>query len=117
MFRLGIIIGGAIGYVMGAKAGRQRYEQLMQQAKQWRESPQGQQVTAKASEVAAQVTEKVKERTGGGGSAGGTSPSSTSSTSSTSSVSSQGAAGGPATEQSTAYDAYDPVNRAPGGGI
>ena len=30
-FRAGLIIGGAIGYVLGARAGRQRYEQI----KQW----------------------------------------------------------------------------------
>jgi hypothetical protein len=27
-FRTGLIVGGAVGYYLGAKAGRQRYEQL-----------------------------------------------------------------------------------------
>ncbi|CAN5844158.1 MAG: hypothetical protein ACR2NT_15110 [Acidimicrobiia bacterium] len=27
-FRLGLLIGGAIGYVLGAKAGRGRYEEI-----------------------------------------------------------------------------------------
>ena len=29
MFKYGLIIGGGIGYVLGAKAGRERYEQIM----------------------------------------------------------------------------------------
>ena len=29
-FRTGLIVGGAVGYYFGAKAGRQRYEQLNQ---------------------------------------------------------------------------------------
>lgn len=29
-FRTGLIIGGAVGYYLGAKAGRRRYEQLNQ---------------------------------------------------------------------------------------
>lgn len=28
-FRLGLLLGGAIGYVLGARAGRQRYEQIV----------------------------------------------------------------------------------------
>jgi hypothetical protein len=28
-FRTGLVIGGAIGYVLGAKAGRERYEQIV----------------------------------------------------------------------------------------
>lgn len=27
-FRLGMLVGGAIGYVLGARAGRERYEQI-----------------------------------------------------------------------------------------
>ena len=27
-FRLGLMVGGAVGYVLGAKAGRQRYEDI-----------------------------------------------------------------------------------------
>jgi hypothetical protein len=27
-FRLGLIIGGAVGYVLGARAGRERYEEI-----------------------------------------------------------------------------------------
>jgi len=30
-FKTGLLIGGAVGYVLGAKAGRERYEQI----KQW----------------------------------------------------------------------------------
>ena len=38
-FRLGLIIGGAIGYVLGARAGRDRYLQIKQWAASLRDHP------------------------------------------------------------------------------
>ena len=38
-FRTGLIIGGAVGYYFGAKAGRQRYEQLNQALHKLTDSP------------------------------------------------------------------------------
>ena len=41
-FRLGLIIGAAIGYVLGTRAGRGRYEQIVRVAKQaWDSEPAG----------------------------------------------------------------------------
>lgn len=38
-FRLTLAIGFAFGYVLGSKAGRQRYEQIMRTARKVREHP------------------------------------------------------------------------------
>ncbi len=38
-FRTGLIVGGAVGYYFGAKAGRQRYEQLNQALHKLTDSP------------------------------------------------------------------------------
>ncbi|MGA7228856.1 MAG: hypothetical protein WBZ40_12240 [Acidimicrobiia bacterium] len=38
-FRTGMLVGGAIGYVLGARAGRERYEQIKRWASQVRKHP------------------------------------------------------------------------------
>jgi hypothetical protein len=38
-FRAGLVIGGAAGYVLGARAGRQRYEQIKRTAGRLRDHP------------------------------------------------------------------------------
>ncbi|MDX1448383.1 MAG: YtxH domain-containing protein [Acidimicrobiia bacterium] len=38
-FRLGMVVGGAIGYVLGARAGRPRYEQIKRWAASLRRHP------------------------------------------------------------------------------
>lgn len=38
-FRAGLIIGGGVGYVLGAKAGRERYHQIMSGWKRVRQNP------------------------------------------------------------------------------
>lgn len=47
-FRAGLIIGGAIGYVLGARAGRQRYEQIANVSRQLRGHPAVSQLTDQA---------------------------------------------------------------------
>jgi hypothetical protein len=49
------------GYVLGAKAGRERYEQIKQTAQQVAEDPRVQQATAQAQEFVHETAEKVKE--------------------------------------------------------
>jgi hypothetical protein len=56
-YRISFIIGLAIGYVLGAQAGRERYEQLKQLARKAAESPAMQQ-TAGALQAQAQATAK-----------------------------------------------------------
>jgi hypothetical protein len=49
------------GYVLGAKAGRDRYEQIKQTAQQVAEDPRVQQATSQAQEFVRETAEKVKE--------------------------------------------------------
>jgi len=61
-YRISFVGGLAIGYVLGAQAGRERYEQLKQLARKAAESPAMQQ-TAGALQAQAQATAKTaKER-------------------------------------------------------
>ena len=46
-FRLGVVLGLAGGYVLGAKAGRERYEQIAQAWESFRQSEGGQQLVAR----------------------------------------------------------------------
>ena len=66
MNKLTLLIGIAIGYVLGAHAGRERYEQIRIGARRFAGSPQVQSAATKAQEtVAAQapvVAEAVKEK-------------------------------------------------------
>ncbi len=45
---LGMAVGGAAGYVLGAKAGRGRYEQLVEAARRWRQRPEVRRLTEQA---------------------------------------------------------------------
>jgi len=44
-FRLGLLIGGAVGYVLGARAGRQRYEDIKRWSAAARRNPSVEQIT------------------------------------------------------------------------
>lgn len=54
-FRLGLIIGFAVGYVLGAKAGRERYEQIVDTYH-----------TILGTEAAQQVTGQMRSTVAGG---------------------------------------------------
>ena len=103
-FRLTLLLGLGIGYVLGAKAGRERYNQMMEMWNQFMGSPTGQQVSRQVHDLREQAvetfqaktsegTEKAKERlasaqssggtTSGGTTPGGTTPGGTASPSST----------------------------------
>ena len=61
-----LLAAGGVGYVLGAKAGRERYEQIVDQAQKIRKNPTVQHsvddAKAKAQEAAGMATEKVKEK-------------------------------------------------------
>ena len=60
-FRIGLIVGLGAGYVLGTKAGRERYEQIRRWFHQLAGNPQVQQVAEKGREVAGQAAHKGAE--------------------------------------------------------
>jgi hypothetical protein len=61
---LGMAVGGAAGYVLGAKAGRERYEELAASAKRWRQRPEvkrlGEQAVARLDRLSDQAADKLQ---------------------------------------------------------
>ena len=77
--RLGLAVGAAVGYVLGSKAGRERYDQIVGAAKQLGERPEVKRIVeqapgaidAKVGQVAEKAADKVgqaRERVAPGGS-------------------------------------------------
>lgn len=62
MRRLILLAGVAIGYILGAKAGRERYEQLADQASKVWTDPRVQTKVGEVKEQAPQVAAKVGDR-------------------------------------------------------
>lgn len=52
MSKLGILVGFGAGYVLGARAGRERYDQLMEKAQQMWRDPRVQQRASQAQDLA-----------------------------------------------------------------
>ncbi len=61
MKKLGLVIGIGIGYVLGTRAGRGRYEQLSQSATKLWNSPQVQQAAEQAKDLAAEAAGQAKD--------------------------------------------------------
>ena len=67
--KLGMLVGAAVGYVLGAKAGRERYEQLTTSARQLLDKPQVKKVVdsvpgdlgARMEQVANKAADKVQQ--------------------------------------------------------
>jgi PRC-barrel domain len=61
---LGLAVGGAAGYVLGAKAGRERYEELAAAARRWRQRPEvkrlSEQALAKLDRLSDQTADKLQ---------------------------------------------------------
>ena len=65
MKKLTILISGAIGYVLGTRAGRERYEQIKSMATKVKEDPRVQEKAQQAAEVAKEKAPVVKEKVTG----------------------------------------------------
>ncbi len=63
--KMTFLVGAAAGYVLGAKAGREKYDQILATAKQVNENPKIQQavetVTTKGSEIIGEAKDKIVE--------------------------------------------------------
>lgn len=66
-FRAGLIVGGAIGYVLGARAGRERYEQIVRKTRELRGHP----AVAQLTDQAVGLVDAGRHAVAGGLSAGG----------------------------------------------
>lgn len=62
MRKLGFFVGAALGYVMGAKAGRERYEQIRSAAQRLVNNPTVQQVKTEAQDQASRIYDSAKDK-------------------------------------------------------
>ena len=62
MRKLGFLAGAALGYVMGAKAGRERYEQIRSTAQRLVNHPSVQQVKTEAQDQASRIYGTAKDK-------------------------------------------------------
>ena len=69
MRKITLLVGGAVGYVLGTRAGRERYEQIVSQARGLWENPKVQEQANKAQTLAkkkgSEVQDKVQDKVGG----------------------------------------------------
>lgn len=98
--KLSFLVGFGAGYVLGARSGRERYEQIAQKAQQVWQDPRVQEKAGQAQHVvqekAGQAGQVVKDKVTSAGSSNGDVPSGGSDTSSTAagSATTAGTAGG-----------------------
>ncbi|MEJ7743768.1 MAG: hypothetical protein WKF73_15265 [Nocardioidaceae bacterium] len=65
MSKLSVMISGAAGYVLGARAGRERYEQIATQAQRFWANPRVQKAAQDAQDLAKQKAPVMQEKLGG----------------------------------------------------
>lgn len=65
-FRLGLVTGFAVGYVLGSKAGRQRYEQIRSAWSSLSGSEPAQQIGAEVRHAANRASEVIEQKAAAG---------------------------------------------------
>jgi hypothetical protein len=60
--KITLLVGGAVGYVLGTRAGRQRYEQMKSQAQSLWKNPKVQSKATQAQDYAREKAPVVKEK-------------------------------------------------------
>ncbi|WP_322747550.1 MULTISPECIES: hypothetical protein [unclassified Frankia] len=63
--RPGFVVGLGLGYLLGARAGRERYDVIMRQARSLRERPEVQSAAGVVSAQAGGLVDKVRQTVGG----------------------------------------------------
>jgi hypothetical protein len=66
MRKMTALVAGGIGYVLGARAGRERYEQIRGVALRVKSNPKVQQTARQAAEAAKEAAPAVKDKVTGG---------------------------------------------------
>jgi hypothetical protein len=100
MRKMTMLVSGGIGYVLGARAGRERYEQIRSVALKVKGNPTVQATASKAADAAKEAAPVVKDKVVGAASSAAGSDSTTTNT------------GYP--EPGLAESAYPPANTGPG---
>ena len=62
MSKLSLLVAGGVGYVLGARAGRERYEQIVRTATRVKDDPRVQDTAQRAAEVAKEQAPVVKDK-------------------------------------------------------
>lgn len=65
MRKLTILLSGAVGYVLGTRAGRERYEQIKSMASRVKEDPRVQEKAQQAADLAKEKAPVVKDKVAG----------------------------------------------------
>ncbi|QWZ06876.1 hypothetical protein KRR39_15280 [Nocardioides panacis] len=63
--KITLLVGGAVGYVLGSRAGRQRYEQIKSQAQSFWTNPKVQEKATQAQDYAKDKAPVVKDKAAG----------------------------------------------------
>jgi SLT domain-containing protein len=65
MSKTSMLVAGAVGYVLGARAGRERYDQIMEQAQRLWTHPNVQKATHNAQDMAREKAPVVRDKVSG----------------------------------------------------